>query len=135
MRSELDYIIINDEQICRPPAFAPEKEDIYKGDYTTCTGKIIADRVGWKFSDMTLEWEALPQSMVDVLVAMDAGGVSTIVFDTMGGLTVQENIIRASTVALRHRQTIGGVTYWKNVKVTIRFIDAHTGTETAMAEE
>ena len=46
MRSELDYIIINDEQICRPPAFAPEKEDIYKGDYTTCTGKIIADRVG-----------------------------------------------------------------------------------------
>lgn len=133
--SALDYITINGTQINKPPKFTPQKTDIFASEYTTCSGKTIADRIGWKYDDMTLEWDALPQSMVDVLVAMDAGGVSTIVFDTMGGLTVQENIIRASTVALRHRQTISGVTYWKNVKVTIRFIDAHTGTETAMAEE
>lgn len=133
--SALDYITINGTQIRRPPNFTPTKTDIFAGEYTTCTGKPIADRVGWKYEDMTLEWDALPQGMVDALVAMDAGGVSTIVFDTMGGITVQENIVRISTVGLRHWQAVGGVTWWKDVKVTIRFIDAHTGTETAMAEE
>lgn len=123
MRSELDYIIINDEQVSRPPAFAPEKEDIYKGDYTTCTGKIIADRVGWKFSDMTLEWEALPQSMVDVLIGMS--GVSTMQFDDLDGNQCQEQVVRSSVVAMRHRYTQGGVTIWKEVKVSIRFIGSH----------
>ena len=123
MRSELDYIIINDEQICRPPAFAPEKEDIYKGDYTTCTGKIIADRVGWKFSDMTLEWEALPQSMVDVLIGMS--GVCTMQFDDLDANQCIEQVVRSSVVGMRHRYTQGGVTIWKEVKVSIRFIGSH----------
>lgn len=123
MRSELDYIVINDEQIYRPPAFAPEKEDIYKGDYTTCTGKIIADRVGWKFSDMTLEWEALPQSMVDVLIGMS--GVCTMQFDDLDGSQCSEQVVRSSVVGMRHRYTQGGVTIWKEVKVSIRFIGSH----------
>lgn len=123
MRSELDYIVINNEQIYRPPAFAPEKEDIYKGDYTTCTGKIIADRVGWKFSDMTLEWDALPQGMVDVLIGMS--GVCTMQFDDLDGNQCIEQVVRSSVVAMRHRYTQGGVTIWKDVKVSIRFIGSH----------
>lgn len=124
MRTELDYIIINGEQIPRPPKFSPAREDIYKGDYVTCTGKTIADKVGWKYSDMSLEWDALPQQMVDVLVNMS--GVNTVVFDDLDGELVSEQIVRTSAVALRHRYTQGGVTIWKKVKVEIKFIGSHT---------
>ena len=124
MRTELDYIIINGEQIPRPPKFSPTRSDIYKGDYVTCTGKTIADKIGWKYADMSLEWDALPQQMVDVLVAMS--GVNTIVFDDLDGELVSEQIVRTSAVALRHRYTHGGVTIWKKVKVEIKFIGSHT---------
>ena len=124
MRTELDYIIINGEQIPRPPKFSPAREDIYKGDYVTCTGKTIADKIGWKYSDMSLEWDALPQQMVDVLVNMS--GVNTIVFDDLDGELVSEQIVRTSAVALRHRYTLGGVVIWKKVKVEIKFIGSHT---------
>ena len=125
MRTELDYIIINGEQIVRPPGFAPTHEDIYKGDYITCTGKQIADRVGWRFSDITLEWDALPQSMVDVLINMQ--GESSIVFDDIDGTIREEQIVRTSAVGLRHRYTQGGETIWKNVSVSIKFIGSHVG--------
>ena len=133
--SALDTITINSTSITRPPKFAPARVDVYKGEYTTCIGKTIADRVGWKYEDMTLEWDALPQSMVDALIQMDSGGVSTITFDSPSGATVTENIIRTSAVAMRHRQTISGVTYWKDVKLSIRFIDAHTSAEVVAEEE
>lgn len=124
MRTELDYIIINGEQIPRPPKFSSTRSDIYKGDYVTCTGKTIADKIGWKYADMSLEWDALPQQMVDVLVNMS--GVNTIVFDDLDGELVEEQIVRTSAVALRHRYTQGGVTIWKKVKVDIKFIGSHT---------
>ena len=41
---------------------------------------------------MTLEWAALPQHMVDVLIGMN--GVSTIVFDDLDGEIVEEEIVR-----------------------------------------
>lgn len=122
--SELDYIKINSESIRRPPGFAPEREDIYRGDYVTCTGKTIADRIGWKYSDMSLEWDALPQSMVDVLVGMS--GACTLEFDDADGEIHEEQVVRTSIVALRHKYTQGGVTIWKNVKTQIMFIGSHT---------
>lgn len=124
MITELDYILINGERVYRPLNFAPTKEDIYKGEYTTCTGKLLADRVGWKFADMTFEWDGLPQAMVDVLINMS--GECTLVFDDLDGNLIQETIVRASVVGLRHRQTVRGEPYWIGVQVSIKFIDSHT---------
>lgn len=118
----LDYITINGAQLYKPPAFAPQMEDISAGEYTTCTGKTVGDRIGWKWSDMELQWDALPQSMVDILVGMT--GEATLVFDSPLG-TQTEKIIRSSAVQLRNRNTIRGETLWRNVSVSIRFIDAH----------
>lgn len=118
-----DYITINGTQILRPPAFAPQIEDIYAGEYTTCTGKIVGDVIGWKYSDATLTWDALPQSMVDVLVAMS--GENTLEFVSPSGTITSETVIRDSVVQLQNRNTIRGETWWKNVSVQIRFIDAH----------
>lgn len=119
----LDYITIGGERLYKPPGFAPQIEDIYAGEYMTCTGKTVGDRIGWKWSDMTLEWDALPQSMVDILVGLS--GAATLVFDSPLG-TQTEQIIRSSAVQLRNRNTIRGETIWRNVSVSIRFIDAHS---------
>ena len=118
-----DYITINGNQILRPPTFAPQIEDIYAGEYTTCTGKTVGDVVGWKYSDATLTWDALPQSSVDVLVAMS--GENTLAFVNPSGMITTETVIRDSVVQLQNRNTIRGEVWWKNVSVQIRFINAH----------
>ena len=118
-----NYIAIDDNLIYRPPGFAPQMQDIYAGEYTTCTGKIVGDVIGWKYSDATLTWDALPQSMVDVLVAMS--GENTLEFVSPSGTITSETVIRDSVVQLQNRNTIRGETWWKNVSVQIRFIDAH----------
>lgn len=120
--TELDYIIINGTQIYKPPNFSPQIEDIYAGEYETCTGKRVGDRVGWRWSNITLTWDALPQEMVDVLVNMSGEG--TMVFDAPQG-TFTEAVIRSSAVQLRNRNTIRGETWWRNVSVELRFINAH----------
>ena len=45
----LDYITIDGSRIYKPREFAPQIEDLYAGEYTTCTGKIVGDRIGWKW--------------------------------------------------------------------------------------
>ena len=119
-----DYITINGNQILRPPTFAPQIEDIYAGEYTTCTGKTVGDVVGWKYSDATLTWDALPQSSVDVLIAMS--GENTLTFVNPSGMITTETVIRDSVVQLQNRNTIRGEVWWKNVSVQIRFINAHS---------
>jgi len=121
------YIAINDNMIYRPPTFAPQVEDIYAGEYQTCTGKLVGDVVGWKYADATLSWDALPQSMVDYLIAMT--GECTLEFVDPSGDIVSEKVIRDSAVMLQNRNTIRGETWWRNVSVEIRFIEAHTPEE------
>ena len=118
-----DYIYFNTtDAIRKPEKFMPKREDVYKGEYTSCTGKLIADRIGWKYDDMTLEWDALSQSDVEILIGLT--GIETLTFDDVDG-NHTENIIRASAVSLKNRNTINGVTYWRDVSVDIKFIDTH----------
>lgn len=121
--TDVNYIAIDGEEIFRPPAFAPQIEDIYAGEYTTCTGKIVGDRIGWKYSDMTLSWDGLPQSMVDILVGMS--GEVTLEFEGPDGTITSEPIIRTSVVQLKNRNTIRGEAFWLDVSCEIRFIGAH----------
>lgn len=119
----MDYIAINGARIPKPPEFSLQIEDLYAGEYTTCTGKVIADRIGWKYADMSLEWEALPQWAVDVLINMS--GEVELTFDGLDGLTQTETIVRTSAVGLRHRRTVGGEVWWTGVQVEVRFVYAH----------
>lgn len=119
-----ETITINGVQIQRPPDFSPTREDVLAGEYTTCTGKLIADRIGWKFADMTLTWPALPQSSVNALTSMS--GATTMIFDDLDGTTQTEQVIRSSVVGLRNRNTIRGTVWWRNVQVEVRFINVHS---------
>lgn len=109
--------------IPRPANFNVQREDIYAGEYITCTGATKADRIGWKYSDLDLEWDALEQGYVEALIALT--GQATLIFDDPEHDTIEESIVRSSAVATRHRSTLNGVYWWTDVKCSIRFIDAH----------
>jgi hypothetical protein len=125
-------IVANDTTytIRRPPEFQPKREDVYGAEYTTCTGKYIADRIGWKYSDMTLSWDALPQSEVEALIAMT--GECTITFDDPSSDEITESVIRSSIVYLRHRYTRYNIVtktnevWWEDVSCDIKFLNTHT---------
>ena len=60
-------ITIDNEQIFRPSDFDLKREDVYAGEYTTCTGAVIADRIGWRYSDIELKYDTLPDDQMQTL--------------------------------------------------------------------
>lgn len=117
-------IKINDTDILRPNDFSLHREDIYAAEITTCTGKTIADRIGWRYADMTLEWDMLPQESLDLLLSMT--GQCSITFTDADGQIHTESIVRASAVMTSTRTiTASGKPVWKDVRVEVRFINAH----------
>lgn len=116
-------IRINNTEILMPNDFTVTRSPIYEGEYTSCTGKTFADLVGWKYADMTLEWDYLPDSMLQSVIALS--GENTITFEDADG-THTETFIPTSSVTIRGRQTLddGGV-LWHDVRLAISFIGAH----------
>lgn len=123
MINNLNTITINNVEIFRPNDFTPEREDVYAGEYTTCTGKTVADRIGWKFSDMTLEWEMLTADMMSTITSLP-GSFDITFTDSDGSHT--ETVIKTgfANTATRLTDNFNNV-IWKNVKLNISFIDAH----------
>ena len=96
-------IQINGKEILRPNDFSPQREDIYAAEITTCTGATIADRIGWRYSDMTLEWDMLPQAQLEILLSMS--GESSITFMGADGISHTESIVRTSAISTASRAT------------------------------
>lgn len=115
-------IRLDGEFLPKPRNFMPGREDVYAGEYTTCTGKTIADKIGWKFSDLDLQWDALKQSDIDKLINLT--NACSLRFDDADGLHT-EDVIRTSAVSLRNRNTIDGVTWWRDVSAQFKFINTH----------
>lgn len=117
-------IKIGGQSILRPNDFSPQREDIYAAEITTCTGKTIADLVGWRYADMTLEWDMLPQESLELLLSMT--GETSLTFTDADGITHTESIVRKSAVSTSTRMvTAAGIPVWKDVRVEVRFINAH----------
>ena len=108
----------------RPLNFAVQREDIYAGQYTTCTGATRADCIGWKYSDMTWSWDGLKQSDVEKLCGLT--GECTLIFDDPSGDTIEESFIRSSVVSMRCRNKFEDEYWWTGVSCSISFIDSHT---------
>ena len=121
--AQYDTITINGVSYPRPVGFSPVREDVYASEYMTMTGTVKADRVGWRYSDIELKWEALPQSQVLSLTQLT--DTFNFVFDDPEG-SHTEVVRRMSSVAMRHRFLLNGVYYWKNVSVKLSFINLHS---------
>ena len=73
---------------------------------------------------MTLEWDMLPQKQLEVLLSMQ--GECTITFTDADGISHIEQIVRSSAVSTATRSTgADGHPVWSDVKVEVRFLDAH----------
>lgn len=117
-------IQLNGVELFRPNDFSPKREDIYGAEITTCSGKVIADRVGWRYADMTLQWDTLPQAQLDVLLAVT--GQATLVFTDADGVPHTEQVIPTSRVWVATRFTgLDGNPCWKDVSMGVRFVNAH----------
>lgn len=119
-----ETITIGSSSIFKPNEMELEREDVYAGEYTTCTGKIIADVIGWRYADTDFEWDTLPDSQLAVLTSMS--GATTLTFTDSDG-THTEDIIRLGFVDTPTRYTgYDGLPVWKDVKLKVRFINVHT---------
>lgn len=115
-------ITLDNKTFYRPNDFTPEKENVYQGEYTSCTGKTLADCIGWKYADITLEWDTLPDDMMTDLIGLT--GVFTFGFTDSSGVQ-SENVIITGFANTATRFTENGVVMWKNVQLGLKFIDVH----------
>ena len=111
--------------IYRGNEFTLQREYVYAGEYETCTGKRIADLVGWRYADTTITWDALPQAQFNVILGLT--GQKSFMFSDETGTDVTETV-RPQVItsqATRFTNPYDGSVVWKNIELQIRFIDTH----------
>lgn len=117
-------IRINGNKVFRPNGFTLEREDLYASEITTLSGNTIADLIGWKYSDMTLNWDMLPEQQLKTI--LDMSGECELIFEDADGVTVRERIMRTSAVTTASRfVNENGNALWRNVSCSIKFLNAH----------
>lgn len=118
-------ITIDGTEIYRGNDFTLEREYIYAGEVVTCTGKYCADVVGWRYSDMSIEWDNLPQSQLLAILALTGRAVD-MTFSNEANQTVTETVIPTATKAQVTRITDpDGNVAWSGVGLSLKFINAH----------
>ena len=69
-------ISIEEVEIFRGNNFSLEREWIYAAEIETCTGKRCADVVGWRYKDLTIQWDNLPQDQLQTILDLDGSEVN-----------------------------------------------------------
>ena len=118
-----DYIYLNEEALPKPTNFTPAREDVYAGEYTTCTGKMIADRIGWKFSEIDLQWDALTDAMLQALISLE--GSFPISFEDSDGQHTEQVIRRGFANTPTRITGPNGTKIWTGLEMEISFLNTH----------
>ena len=118
-----ETIMIGSDEILRPNEFELQREDVLRGEYTSCTGKTIADRIGWKYSDMSLKWDMLPNDQMAILAGLS--GSETMTFADSDG-SHSEEFIRTGFKNTPTRVTgPNGQIVWTDVEMGVKFLNVH----------
>ena len=125
MLGVFNTITIDGSEIYRGNDFQLSREYIYAGEIETCTGKRCADLVGWRYADMTISWDTLPDAQLQSLLALSGEQVN-MTFSNEAHETVTEAVIPQVVTATVTRFTDPqGMVVWKGLSLQIRFINAH----------
>jgi len=118
-------ISIDGNEIFRGNDFTLQREFIYAGEYETCTGKRCADVVGWRYGDLTVSWDNLPQNQLEYLLDLSGTEVN-MAFSNESGTTVTEKVrpMVLSSQASLYTDPFG-VKSWKNISLQLQFTEAH----------
>ena len=118
-------IIIDGKEIFRGNAFTLEREWIYAAEIETCTGKRCADVVGWRYRDLKISWDNLPQDQLQKILSLSGSEVN-MTFTNEKNQTVTEKVIPLVTTAEVTRITDPyGDIAWQGVGLDVRFVNAH----------
>lgn len=118
-------ITINDTEIFRGNDFTLQREWIYAAEIETCTGKRCADVVGWRYQDLTLSWDNLPQDQLQAILDLSGSEVD-MTFSNEKNETVTEKVIPTVTTSQVTRLTDPqGDIAWQGIGLTVKFINAH----------
>ena len=125
MLGVFNTISINGDEIYRGNDFTLSREYIYAGEIETCTGKRCADVVGWRYADMSVEWDTLPQDMLQTILDL-SGEAVPMMFESESGDVVTENVVPTviTSTAMRFTDPNGAIS-WRGIRLGVRFIDAH----------
>lgn len=118
-----ETININGTEVYRPNEFDVKREDVYAGEYVSLTGKTIADRIGWKYSDMTLKWDALTDAMLQALISLE--GSFSISFEDSDGQHTEQVIRRGFTNTPTRLTGPNGAKIWTGLEMEISFLNTH----------
>lgn len=118
-------IKFNDMKVYRPNSFTPARENVYSGEYTACTGATYADYLGWKYSDMTLSWDALPYAQRQYLMTLT--GQAALTFrDADGQERTEQVIVTNLTQSATRLHDALGFDLWQGIELGVRFIGIHS---------
>lgn len=118
-------ISIEEVEIFRGNNFSLEREWIYAAEIETCTGKRCADVVGWRYKDLTISWDNLPQDQLQTILDLDGSEVN-MTFTNEQNQSVTEAVIPLVTTAQITRLTDpNGDVAWSGIGLQVRFINAH----------
>lgn len=118
-------ITIDGTEIFSGNGFTLEREYIYAGEVVTCTGKYCADVVGWRYSDLTVSWDNLPQRQLQNILDLSGKEVD-MTFSNEKNESVTEKVIPQATTATATRLTDPhGDVAWSGISLKIKFINAH----------
>lgn len=118
-------ITIGGTTFYRPNDFEPAREYVYAAEYTTLDGAVRADLVGWKYSDLELKWDMLPDAMKNALLSLN-GQTVTMTFTDADGPTASEQIIPLTHTMTATRMKKGSSPVWKDVETEVRFLNVHS---------
>ena len=116
-------IYIDGRPYFRPNDFEIRREDVYAGEYTSCTGRILADKIGWKFSDLTMKWDILPDADLAYLTSLS--GPFTLKFRDNDGAHTETVIRRGFTNTPTRITGPEGSKIWTGVEMEVTFINVH----------
>lgn len=121
-------ITIDGTEVIRPNEFTLQRENVYAAEIETCTGKRIADLIGWRYSDLTLNFDWLPQDELSALLAIQ-GEVSMTFGNEVEETVTEQVIVRTSTATVTRLTDPDGNVAWKGINLEVQFINAHPNTE------
>lgn len=125
MIGAFNTIKIGNDEIFRSNGFTLQREWIYAAEIVTCTGKFCADVVGWRYSNLSLEWDNLPQAQLEKILALSGTEVNMTFTNELNESVTEKVIPIVSTAQVTRLTDHNGDVAWQGVKLEVRFINAH----------
>ena len=115
-------IILNRQSLPYPGEIEIVRKPNVVCENVTMTGATYADYNGWKYEDVTLEWDALyPEDLKRLVTAVTSDPYFMFAWDDIDGTRHNEGVYLKKFGGKRTLVQYGNSMVWKGVSVTLSF--------------